>query len=81
MFWSRYAWGRRLSTDLTGSWVGHRACLDAVAKKKQTHSCRETSLSSNVRQLAGSDIKESYKVQNKLKYQSFVIGHSTPSCR
>jgi len=32
-----------------------------------------------VRQLAGSGIKESYKVQKELKCQSFVIGHSTPT--
>ena len=48
-------------------------------QRKNSHSWQETSLSSNVRQLAGSGIKASYKVQNKLKCQSFVIGHSTPS--
>jgi hypothetical protein len=48
-------------------------------QRKNPHSCQETNLSSNVRQLAGSGIKASYKVQNKLKCQSFVIGHSTPS--
>ena len=48
-------------------------------KEKNSHSWQETNLSSNVRQLAGSGIKTSYKVQNKLKCQSFVIGHSTPS--
>jgi len=80
MFWSYYAWGHRLSTNLTGGWVGHRACLDVVAKKKKnTHSCQETNLSSNVRQLAGSGIKARYKVQNKLKCQSFVIVQSPTS--
>jgi len=48
-------------------------------QRKEIHSCQETSLSSNVRQLAGSGIKESYKLQNELKCQSFIIVHSTPT--
>ena len=63
----------------SGNWVGHTASLDAVAKKKTPHSCHETCTSSNVRQLAGSGIKENYKVQNELKCQNFVIGNSTPT--
>jgi hypothetical protein len=46
----------------TGNWDGHTTSLDVVVKKKIPHSCQEASLSSNVRQLAGSGIKESYKV-------------------
>jgi hypothetical protein len=41
MFWSCYTWGHRLSTNLTGSWVGHRACLSAVAKNKNTTPVRK----------------------------------------
>jgi len=71
--------GRIMPGDIDScNWVGHTASLDGVAKKK-THSCQETCLTSNVRQLAGSGIKESYKVQNELKCQSFVIGNSTPT--
>jgi len=77
--WSPSCSGHVMPEDIdSGSWVGHRACLDAVAKKKFPFVAGNKP-SSNVRQLAGSGIKASYKVQNKLKCQSFVIGHSTPS--
>lgn len=80
MFWSRYAWGHRLCTNLTGSWVGHRACLPG---NKPVFQCETTCWIRYQSKLQGTKRTEvpefcywSFHSQFQLKWH--VCLHSSP---